>query len=365
MDSLNKVLRVGRPQLPELEKLWQGIEDIWARGWVSNFGPVHAELERRLGARLGAQHLALTSTGTSALHLAATALRLTGEVITTPFTFPATVNALRLAGATPVFCDIEPETLMLDVAQIEATLTGRTCGIVPVHLFGGAARVDAIDSVARRHGLSVLYDAAHAFGVTFQGRPITDFGHASALSFHATKIFHTIEGGAVTSSNPATHTRILKLRNHGIGPDGFDESGTNAKLNEIQSLIGLHLLDVIDIEIAARREIDTYYRERLAGRPGIRLMPPQLEVGNNYAYFPVQVDERDFGRDATATVAHMADRGIYARQYFPYLCRPEALKGRFPAAERAAATTICLPIDGRMTEADVVRVCCALQPKAR
>ncbi|MDP2431987.1 MAG: DegT/DnrJ/EryC1/StrS family aminotransferase [Pseudomonadota bacterium] len=365
MDSWEKALRVCRPQLPALEKLWPGLEDIWARGWVSNFGPVHEELERRLSARLGAPHLALTSTGTSALQLAAIALGLTGEVITTPFTFPATVNALRLAGATPVFCDIEPDTLMLDVAQIETAISGRTCGIAPVHLFGGAVRVDAIDSVAHRHGLRVLYDAAHAFGVTFQGRPITDFGHASALSFHATKIFHTIEGGAVAIGDPVTRARILSLRNHGIGPDGFDELGTNAKLNEIQALIGLLLLDVIDIEIAARREVDAHYRERLADRPGIRLMPPQPEVGRNYAFFPIQVDESGFGRDATATVAQMADQGIHARQYFPYLCRPEALKGRFPAAERAAATTICLPIDGTMTEADVERVCNELQPLAR
>jgi dTDP-4-amino-4,6-dideoxygalactose transaminase len=286
-----RALRIGRPRLPELSSLLDGLAGVWQREWVSNCGPLHEELEALLSVRLGAPNLALTASGSSALYLACRALDLSGEVITTPFTFRATVNALRVAGLTPVFCDIEPDRLTLDPDKIAACMTSRTSGILPVHLFGGMAFVDEIAMVACRHGLRVLYDAAHAFDVRCNGRPVAAFGDAAAFSFHATKVFHTIEGGAVAADTAAMRNRIRSLRNHGIeGNECSPESGINAKLNELQALVGLRMLDGVSDDIAQRERIDRWYREYLYGIAGLRPLARQVGVKQNFGFFPIAVE---------------------------------------------------------------------------
>ena len=352
-------IRIGRPRLPPLAALGAGLDGIWDRAWVTNGGEVHDELEARVAGRAGSPHLALTSSGTAALQLACAALGLRGEAITTPLTFPATVHALRWSGLRPVFCDIEPERLTLDPDAIEAAIGPQTATIVPVHLYGGAAHAAEIDEIARRHGLRVLYDAAHAFGVEIDGVPVARFGDASAFSFHATKVFHTLEGGAVAARDAAVDAAVRALRNHGFGPDGeIVGPGLNAKMNEVQALIGLHVLDELDEEIAARGAIAERYRERLDGVAGIDPLPAQPGVRQNHCYFAVMVDPVRAGVDATGLRDRLGRAGIETRRYFALSA--DAGDEPLPVARRAADRVLCLPIHGAMTPDDVEAVCDAV-----
>jgi dTDP-4-amino-4,6-dideoxygalactose transaminase/predicted O-linked N-acetylglucosamine transferase (SPINDLY family) len=354
---------VTQPDLPPLADFVASLEQIWESKFLTNGGRFHQELESALCAHLGVQHVSLFANGTIALMTALQALGIKGEVITTPYSFVATAHALLWNGLQPVFADVDPLTFNLDPAGIEAAITPRTTAIMPVHVYGTPCDVEGIEAIARRHGLKVIYDAAHAFGVRQHGRSILRHGDLSVLSFHATKVFNTFEGGAIVSHDSETKRRIDQLRNFGI----VDEvtvvaAGINGKMNEVSAAFGLLQLKSVDAALDRRRQIAARYRRLLAGVPGIAPMAePRHEA--NYGYFPVLVGE-DFaiGRDALYQL--LRDEGIHARRYFSplitdfpmYAQLPSAAPGRLPVASSVARQVLCLPIYPALEDAQVERI---------
>jgi dTDP-4-amino-4,6-dideoxygalactose transaminase len=363
----NEPIYVARPTMPPLERFTASLEEIWRSRWLTNAGAFHQRFEAALGQYLGTEHVNLFCNGTIALLVALQSLRITGgEVITTPFTFPATPHAIHWNGAVPIFCDIDPETFNVDVARIEALITPRTVAILPVHVFGNPCDVEAIAAIADRYGLRVIYDAAHAFGVRIRGRSVATFGDVTMLSFHATKLFTTVEGGALVSGTDRLKTRIDFLKNFGIASEEeVVGPGINGKMNELQSAFGLIQLEMIDAEIAARRKLVQLYRERLADVPGMKLPSSQPGVDHNHSYFPVLVDQRQFGMSRDELYAVLRRCEIYARKYFHPLCShistyrglPSASAAQLPVAERVAREVLCLPIFGTLAPDVVVRIC--------
>jgi len=360
----SKPMPVTRPFLPPLDSFIPSLREIWESGQVTNGGAFHQRLEKALAEYLGVRHLSLVANGTLALIAAIRALELSGEVITTPFSFVATTNALAWSGITPVFADIDPVTLNLSPGAVEAAVTPRTTALLPVHVYGRPCDQVALQRIADRHGLKVIYDAAHAMGVRGIGADAWSHGDLSALSFHATKVFHTFEGGAIVCRDEAMKRRLDCLANHGLeGDSGLAMVGLNAKLNEIQAAFGLLHLEHLDRLIDTRRAIDTRYREALAGVDGIRCLPLPAVARYNFGYFPVLVED-GFPQSRDALCAGLRSAGIHARRYFfplisdfaPYRELPSAAAGRLPVARRIAASVLCLPIFPGMTEADTDRV---------
>lgn len=340
------------PLLPGKEVFTKELEDIWSSRWLTNNGKFHQRLEERLSSYLGAPYPSLVSNGTLGLMLALKAFCPPGsEVITTPFSFIATAHAILWCGLIPVFCDIEPEGFGIDPAQIESHITSRTSAILPVHVYGYPCDVEKVDFIAEKYGLSVIYDAAHVFGVRYKGRPITEWGDASVLSFHATKLFNTMEGGAVFSKSEEAQKKINLLRNFGITSETtVEEIGMNAKLNEIQSLWGLLVLDEIDDELARRRELDTLYRNSLSGFEFISIPEIDPDVEWNYAYFPVLFGKAgQAARDAAYDA--LRAQGIYTRKYFyPLITQVESYASYrdsyTPVAKGISESVLCLPMYG-------------------
>ena len=344
-------INVTRSSMPPFEEYCEEIRDLWDSRWLTNMGAKHETLRTALAEYLGAEGLELVTNGHLSLELSLQALELEGEVITTPFTFASTTQAIVRSGLTPVFCDIDPVTLTLDPAKIEPLITARTSAILPVHVYGTVCDVEAIDRVAKAHGLKVLYDAAHAFGVRYRGRGIGACGDAACFSFHATKVFHTIEGGAVAFHNESFGKKLIQLRNFGLeGPEDAESTGGNAKLDEFRAAMGLCNLRHIDGELAKRRLMVERYRSRLEGIPGLRLKAEQPEVKSNFAYFPILFDETVFGAGRDAVRAALEAQSFYARKYFyPLTSSFSCYQGRFvpgdtPVAERAARQVLCLPL---------------------
>lgn len=355
---------VTRPFLPPLEEFEPLLRQIWQTRILTNGGPFHQELEARLGDHLGVPQVALFNNATTALIMALRALDLTGEVITTPYSFVATSHALLWSGLTPVFADIDPTTLNLDPARIEAAITPRTSAILPVHCYGQPCDVDAIAAIAARHGLKVIYDAAHAFGVQDRGGSVLNHGDLSVLSFHATKVFNTFEGGAIVCADPAMKDRIDKLKNF-----GFDDEtsvigvGLNGKMSELNAALGLVQLRHIDTVLARRQAIDEAYRQGLRGIPGIRCLDRLGEGTANYAYFPILVGpDYPVGRDALYDA--LKRDGIHPRRYFHplisdhpmYRTLPSARREDLPVAALAADRVLCLPIYPDLDPATVARI---------
>jgi len=354
-------LFVTRPALPSLEEFIPYLEQIWERRVLTNGGPFHAQLEKELCEFLGVKHLSLFSNGTIALVTALQALRITGEVITTPFSFVATAHSLLWNGIKPVFVDIDPETLNIDPSRIEAAITPQTTAILPVHCYGHPCDVDAIEKIADTYGLRVIYDAAHAFAVECHCGSVLTHGDLSVLSFHATKVFNTFEGGAIVCGDAKTKQRIDHLKNFGF----VDEvtvvaAGINGKMNEFSAALGLLQLKGIGAAIASRRMVDARYREGLGHIPGIRLLDRSSANRSNYAYFPILVEpEFGFGRDELFD--ELRGRSIYARRYFyplisefpMYRTLPSSQRSNLPVAHRAAQQVICLPIYPDLTVDDV------------
>jgi dTDP-4-amino-4,6-dideoxygalactose transaminase len=347
-----KPIPVTRPHLPPLEEFIPYLEKIWESRILTNGGPFHQQLEDALCEYLGVPYISLFNNGTIALVTAIQALGLKGEVITTPYSFVATANALDWNDITPVFVDIDPETLNLDPGQIEAAVTPHTTGIMPVHCYGNPCDVDAIDVIAKRHGLKVIYDAAHAFGVRCHCGSVLNHGDLSVLSFHATKVFNTFEGGAIVCQDLETKQHIDQLRNFGLVNDTtVNEPGLNGKMSEFNAAVGLLQLKHIDEAISQRRKLDALYRSALAGIEGIRCVGQTGQAKANYSYFPVMVGEgRALSRDGL--YARLWDRGILARRYF-YPVIPdfpafapslENAKAPLRHARSAAASVLCLPI---------------------
>ena len=359
-----KRIDVTQPYLPPLEEFIPYLERIWSSRQLSNSGPMHVELERALAEYLGVPHVALLANGTLALLIALEALGIEGEVVTTPFSFAATTHALHWKGIKPVFADIDPVTLNLDPACVESAITPATRAILAVHTYGQPADVHGLQEIAERHGIRLIYDAAHSFGVRDEGGSILRHGDLSVLSFHATKVFSTFEGGAIVCHDEAMKQRIDRLKNFGIGLDGtVEESGINGKMNEVQAAFGLLQLRHVDQAISLRRRVDERYRERLASVPGIRLVPLLSGVIQNYSYFPVIVEE-EFKETRDSLLLRLQSHGIFARRYFhpllsniaPYCELPSAAPHALPVANRCAERVLCLPLSPNLTPGDVDHV---------
>ena len=361
---MSRPIYVTRPHLPPLEEFLPYLESIWESGQLTNGGPMHQRLEQALADYLGVEHLSLVGNGTLGLIIALQALDIRGEVITTPYSFVATAHALRWNGIEPVFADIDPQTFNLDPARIEAAITPATTAILPVHCYGTPCAVEAIEAIAQRHGLRVIYDAAHAFGVGQRGKSLLRHGDLSVLSFHATKVFHTFEGGAIVSPDARTKERIEHLRNFGyVDETTVVSAGINGKMSEVNSAFGLLELKHIDAALARRREIDGLYRHLLADMPGIRCPLPPAVDGGNASYFPILVEPGTRpGRDAL--YERLKQHGIYARRYFyplisdfpVYRSSPGAARYNLPNAALAADSVLCLPIYPALTDAEVQRI---------
>ena len=355
---------VTRSSMPSMEEYIEEIRSIWDSHWLTNMGEKHKALQAELQKYMGVPEVELLTNGHMALELSLQAMNLQGEVITTPFTFASTTHAIVRNGLEPVFCDIDPETYTMDVTQIERLITDRTCAILPVHVYGNVCNIEEIERIAHKYGLKVLYDAAHTFGETYKGQGIGNFGDASCFSFHATKVFNTIEGGAVCYRDPDMGRRLYELKNFGIhGPEEVDAVGANAKMNEFCAAMGLCNLRHVDEEIAKRRAVVERYREYLEGVDGLRLNVQQPEVRSNYAYFPVVFDENLFGASRNEVMDALAQNGIGARKYFyPLTNTFECFHGKYdvdatPVALHVAKRVLTLPLYADLSMEDVDRIC--------
>lgn len=308
---------VTRASMPPLEDFIEEIKDLWDSHILTNMGVKHKELEKRLREYLHVPNISLMVNGHMALELAIQAMNLSGEVITTPFTFASTTHAIVRNGLTPVFCDIDAETYTMDADKIEDLITDKTSAIIPVHVYGNICAVEKIERIAKRHGLKVIYDAAHAFGEEYGHVGVGNFGDASIFSFHATKVFNSIEGGAVCFRDDEYGLDLYRLKNFGIrNPEKVDYVGANAKMNEFQAAMGLCNLRFVNEEIAKRKKVYEYYMERLENIPGLQVMKQQNNIKYNYAYFPVIFHEEEYGATRNEVFEALEEENIYSRKYF-------------------------------------------------
>ena len=352
--------------MPSFEEYCEEIRDLWDSHWLTNMGEKHQQLETQMKEYLSVPYVTLYTNGHLALENVIAAMNLTagGEVITTPFTFASTTHAIVRNGLVPVFCDINDVDYTLDVSKIEALITEKTCAIIPVHVYGNICDVDALQAIADKHGLKVIYDAAHAFGVTYRGKGIGNFGDASMFSFHATKVFNTIEGGAVTFEDPALADVLYDMKNFGIrGPEEVVFVGGNAKMSEFQAAMGICNLRHVEEAIHKRGQVVACYRARLSGVPGIRLCEKQQQVKTNYAYFPVVFDGFKDTRDQV--FERLGRENIIARKYFypltnSFACYrdlPTAGEEKTPVARYIADRVLTLPLYADLALEDVDRIC--------
>jgi dTDP-4-amino-4,6-dideoxygalactose transaminase len=348
-----KPIYVTEPDLPPFEEFSKFLIKIWDSKILTNNGPFHEELEQKLCEYLGVKYVSLFSNGTLALITGLQALKVTGEVITTPFSFVATTHALWWNGIKPVFSDIEPDTFNLDPEKIEAAITPKTTAILPVHVFGNPCNVLKLQEIANRHGLKIIYDAAHAFGVKQIGSSVASFGDLSVLSFHATKVFNTFEGGAIICHDHQMKEHIDHLKNFGI----IDETtvvapGINAKMNEFQAALGILQLKYLGAAISERKLISEFYRNALKNIPGITVLSDMPGVEHNYGYFPVLIDKNIFGRNRDEVYYALKKQNIFSRRYFyplisqfpTYRSLDSAQTGKMTVAERITKEVLCLPI---------------------
>ncbi len=356
---------VTRSSLPPLEEYVDEIRSIFESHWLTNMGEKHEALERELKRFLGVEQICLFQNGHLALEMSLQAMGISGEVITTPYTFASTTWAILRAGCTPVFCDIDPVTFTMDPEKIEELITERTSAILPVHVYGKVCSVKAIQEIADRHGLKVIYDAAHAFGEELDGQGVGSFGDLSMFSFHATKVFHTIEGGAACFRDPALYDQLFRIKNFGIQENETYCVGGNAKMNEFEAAMGLCNLRHLSGEIEKRKAVHEQYMERLSGVKGLQLPASQPGVKRNYAYFPVIFDPEKFGEDRNAVCARLNAEGIFPRKYFwPCTNDFDFQKGNrlfdpaaTPVAKRISESVLTLPIYAGLSSGDVDRIC--------
>ena len=359
------IITVTSPLLPNLDEFTDSLKEIWESKWITNNGQFHQKLEAALAEYLKVPYVSLFTNGTLPLLTALQALRITGEVITTPYSFVATTHALWWNGIKPVFVDIDPSTGNIDPQKIEAAITPRTTAILPVHVYGKPCDTEAIQAIADKYGLKVIYDAAHAFGVEVNGESLLNAGDMSTLSFHATKVFNTIEGGAMVMHDEKTKQRIDYLKNFGfaneievVGP------GINSKMDEIRSAYGLLNLKQVDAAIAARQKVAVAYREALRNVDGISFWDDMPGVRHNYSYFPIFIDAEKYGMTRDELYMKMKDQGVWSRRYFyPLISEFSTYRGlessrpeNLPNAHRMAETVICLPMHHALSENDLNRI---------
>ena len=364
--TMNKdIITVTSPLLPNLDEFTESLKEIWESKWITNNGQFHQKLEAALAEYLKVPYVSLFTNGTLPLLTALQALRITGEVITTPYSFVATTHALWWNGIKPVFVDIDPSTGNIDPQKIEAAITPRTTAILPVHVYGKPCDTEAIQAIADKYGLKVIYDAAHAFGVEVNGESLLNAGDMSTLSFHATKVFNTIEGGAMVMHDEKTKQRIDYLKNFGfaneievVGP------GINSKMDEIRSAYGLLNLKQVDAAIAARQKVAVAYREALRNVDGISFWDDMPGVRHNYSYFPIFVDAEKYGMTRDELYMKMKDQGVWSRRYFyPLISEFSTYRGlessrpeNLPNAHMMADTVICLPMHHALREEEINRI---------
>ena len=361
----NKIITVTSPLLPDLDEFNALLKEIWASKWITNNGSFHKQLEKELAAYLKVPYISLFTNGTLPLITALQALRITGEVITTPYSFVATTHSLWWNGIKPVFVDIDPATGNMDPEKIEAAITPKTTAIMPVHVYGKPCNTKRIKEIADTYGLKVIYDAAHAFGVEVNGESVLNAGDMSTLSFHATKVYNTVEGGALVMHDVETKKRIDYLKNFGfanevtvVGP------GINSKMDEIRSAYGLLNLRQVDTAIEARHQVAIKYREALRGVEGITFFDDMPGVKHNYSYFPIFVDAEKYGMTRDELYFKMKEQNVLGRRYFyPLISEFSTYRGlesarpdKLPNAHKMANTVICLPMHHALSDEDVNRV---------
>ena len=362
---MNQLITVSSPLIPPIKEFIPYLKDIWERKWLTNNGYYHQELEKALCDFLKVPFISLFTNGTIPLICALQALRITGEVITTPYSFVATTHSLWWNGIKPVFVDIDPKTGNIDPEKIEAAITPKTTAIMPVHVYGQPCNIERIQEIANTYGLKVIYDAAHAFGVEKDGTSIINAGDMATLSFHATKVYNTIEGGALVCHDAQTKQRIDFIKNFGFANETTVVApGINGKLDEVRSAYGLLSLRFVDDAIKKRQQIAIHYREAFKLVPGISFFQDIPNVKHNYSYFPIFVNEKDYGMSRDTLYEKMKLEGIYGRRYFyPLITTFSTYKGldsakreNLPIAYKMADEVICLPMHHNLSELDVERV---------
>lgn len=364
--SINKMKRVlvTRSSMPPIEEYIKEIQELWETHWLTNMGVKHKKLKSELQKYLDVLNIDLIVNGHMALELAMQAMNLRGEVITTPFTFASTTHAIVRNGLTPVFCDIDPDNFTIDAGKIESLITDRTCAIIPVHVYGNLCDVNEIERIARKYELKVIYDAAHAFGEKYENKGVGSFGDVSCFSFHATKVFNTIEGGAVCFKDTDFGLNLYRLKNFGIrGPEIVDGIGANAKMNEFCAAMGICNLKHVDEEISKRKRIVERYRDYLEGVEGIQLNPVQKGVKSNYSYFPIVIEEGIFGASRNEVFCKLAENGIGARKYFyPLTNTYDCYRDRYdhnptPIALHVSKRILTLPLYADLDLNNVEQIC--------
>lgn len=369
----NKQITVTSPLLPNLDEFNEMLKEIWASKWVTNNGQFHKQLEKSLAEYLKVPYISLFTNGTLPLLTALQALRITGEVITTPYSFVATTHSIWWNGCRPVFVDIEESTCGIDPDKIEAAITPKTTAIMPVHCYGKPCNTKRIQEIADKYGLKVIYDAAHAFGVEVDGESILNAGDMSTLSFHATKVYNTLEGGALVVHDEQTKQRIDYLKNFGFaGETEVVAPGINSKVDEVRAAYGLLNLKQVDAAIAARQKVAQIYRKELRNVPGIRFFDDMPGVHHNYSYFPIFINAEEFGMTRDELYFKMKSQNVLGRRYFyplissfsTYRGLPSAAPENLPIATRIANEVICLPMHHELTDGDIKCVMnCILQKK--
>ncbi len=361
----NKQITVTSPLLPDLDEFNAMLREIWASKWITNNGQFHRRLEKELAEYLKVPYISLFTNGTLPLITALQALRITGEVITTPYSFVATTHSLWWNGIKPVFVDIDPSNCGLDPEKIEAAITHKTTAIMPVHCYGKPCDTKAIQEIADKYGLKVIYDAAHAFGVEVNGESILNAGDISTLSFHATKVYNTIEGGAMVMHDEQTKKRIDYLKNFGFaGETTVVAPGINSKMDEMRAAYGILNLRQVDAAIAARQKVAQRYRDALRDVEGITFFDDMPGVRHNYSYFPIFIDAEKFGKTRDELYFEMREANVLGRRYFfplisefsTYRGLPSATRENLPNAYRLADTVLCLPMHHALTDSDINRV---------
>ena len=368
MNQNMKEILVTRSSMPSFEEYLEEIRPIWDSHWLTNMGQKHAELAEKLREYLGVERIDLFTNGHMAIELTLQAMGLgqdgRNEVITTPFTFASTTHAIVRNGLEPVFCDIDPVTFTMDPGKLEEKITEKTCAILPVHVYGNICDAEAIERIARKHGLKVIYDACHTFGETVNGRGVGTFGDVSCFSFHATKVYNTIEGGAACFRDEKLGEKLYDLKNFGIhGPEEVRAVGANAKMNEFCAAMGLCNLRHVEEECEKRRQVNLRYRTHLEGVPGLQLNCVQSGVRHNHGYFPAVFDKKIFGANRNEVFEALAKQNIGARKYFwPLTSAFDAYAGKYdpretPVALRVSENVLTLPMYADLEPEDIDRIC--------
>lgn len=362
--SMEKPILVTRSSMPSLDEYVNEIKDIWESHWLTNMGVKHQKLEKELIKYLDVSELELLTNGHMALELTLQALNLKGSIITTPFTFASTTHAIVRNGIEPIFCDINLNDFTIDASKIEDCITDDTCAILPVHVYGNVCDIERIEFIAKKYGLKVIYDAAHTFGEKYREKGIGSFGDASCFSFHATKVFNTIEGGAVCFKDADFGAKLYQLKNFGIsGPEVVDGIGANAKMNEFCAAMGLCNLRHVDSDISKREKVVQRYRKNLSNQEGIQLNVIQENVKSNFAYFPIVIDEKKFGSSRNEVLSKLANNNVGARKYFyPLTNTFGCFHGKYdvrktPIALHISKRVLTLPLYADLEIPDVDKIC--------